>query len=288
MQLDIGRSQSYLKIGLIRSSNYPPSDSSGMYDMNELPYISQSRTLLVIICGIMFITASCVYMPLGYIQADYEGKCFLDANLYFEFSKKASNISTYGRLEKLRLNPVNTEWGPVFKCDMTTFTAVMIAILSTVIGWSAFTVWPTMMEIGKGGGLMLVYAFMFFLCLGSTIASSVVLFNGYIKTCSNLRAKPLVTVGQSQSIRPSISCKQLNTDVVELKPDGETIIVTDVHRAIIIAEVASAALICLSSLQMCVCFGTFGVIWYHFHFLAKNLFTDDERSTEDNHQSSWR
>ncbi|GFR92498.1 hypothetical protein ElyMa_006202300 [Elysia marginata] len=264
--------QDYQHVGYFRPTSYSPS-SNGIYDMNELPYISQSRSLLVVVCAIMFFTAGCVYMPLGNIQADYNGKCFLDANLHFELTKRQSNVTKYGYVQKLRLQAVRTEWGPVFKCDMTTYTPVMVGILSMIIGWSTFTVWPTMMEMGKGGGLMLVYSFMFTLCLGCTIASSIMLFAGYSNTC--------------KSLDPSkISCKQLNAKAVRLKADGEYIIVTDIHRAIVIAEFASAALIGLSCLQIFVSLGTFGIIWYHFNFLALQLYSDDQ-SVDGDRSSTW-
>ncbi|RUS80981.1 hypothetical protein EGW08_011256 [Elysia chlorotica] len=97
---DDRKDPSYYNLRMVHSDF--PSESSGIYDMNELPYISQSRTLLVIVCFIMFITAACVYMPLGNIQADYDGKCLLGADLHFEFTRVTYNKTLRGRPQKLR------------------------------------------------------------------------------------------------------------------------------------------------------------------------------------------
>lgn len=262
--------QNIFQTGYLRTMSVN-SETSGIYDMNELPYISQSRNLLVVVCVLMFFTASCVYMPLGNIQADYDRRCFLDTKLDFDINKLVANGSSVRRGPKMRLHLVETEWGPIYMCDMTTFTPVMVGILCMIIGWSTFTVWPTMMEMGKGGGLMLVYTFLFVLCLGSTIASTIMLFSGYNNTCRSLDSS-------------SISCTQLNSKVVQLKEDGEYIIVHDIHGAIIIAQVASTALIGLSCLQIFVSMGTFGIIWYHFNFLAMQLYSIDGLSLESNSQ----
>ncbi|RUS80980.1 hypothetical protein EGW08_011255 [Elysia chlorotica] len=140
---------------------------------------------------------------------------------------------------------------------------------------------------------MLVYAFLFFLCLGSIVSSSLLLFRGYKKTCDVLELNShdptsfKGIISSSRANEPTIPCSQLNTETVQLKSEGESVVVTDVHRAIIIAQVASVVLICLSCLQIIVCMGTFGVIWYHFHFLAMHLYTEEHSLNDDEMDDEW-
>ncbi|GFO27963.1 histone-lysine N-methyltransferase SETMAR [Plakobranchus ocellatus] len=218
------------------------SDSS-VYDMNELPYMSQSRTLLLVICVIMFFGAACVYMPLGYIQlrqsnSFHTGGVGDSKIVYFPCSSKLFGLHQTGHWAQNVSAEFKLSYGD---CSRN--------------------------SIRKGGVLMLVYAFFFTICLGLTIACTALITLGYQNTCQHLRGLLL---------SPDIACGKLNSRHVRFKDDDEGVIVKDIDKSVQLAKVASGGLVAMSALQIIITLSTFGMIWYYFHYLAVHLTSSDQ------------
>ncbi|BFZ11575.1 hypothetical protein BsWGS_14614 [Bradybaena similaris] len=227
------------------------------YDLNELPYVSQMKSMLLILCASTFMIAPIAYMPLAQIQAAFDHKCFLYTNVRLHTTGNVDNRTS--QQEILALDPVATQWGPTSACDLTTFVPVSVSIFSTIIAMSTFTIWPTLMSLGRGGALMITYALMAVMSLIACGVSIAVLNDGYNQTCENLRDET------KYFKEDGIPCSSLNNIDIVIPEVRFSHIAKNVHRVMVVATIILWCLLGLMLSIVCISVLTFSIIWIYIN-----------------------
>ncbi|XP_059173371.1 uncharacterized protein LOC131953926 [Physella acuta] len=232
-------------------------NTATIFDMNNIPQMTQMRNFMLIVCTSCFFSAPMVYMPLGSIQSEFNQNCFLFTNIKLIHLKQAND--SVGDNEKISFDPANTVWGSRFYCDFTTFVPVAVAISSVMVGWSTFTIWPAMMSLNKGGTLMALYLSISVVSLCVVSVSSIMLKEGYKNTCDLLEA---------QDEFKGYSCKHLNNKDIKLpESQHEHNFAQNINKAMSLALMGGWCLIGFSASQVFICIYTCVIIWFYYHYV---------------------